>query len=201
MTKTFIWVTTVTSVLGAMTVSAQNGITKAEGTLTVDEEAYPLKCAVAFESMIDNEDAIAVVVSGKAIPGEKIKEARENDKESGDTDFGRPFLKLVFKKTSEFKCFSAAAGGTMLGRHSGTAKGELYLKDARVSGKASQPTETEGMFPISFDVSFDIPLLKASDSPPSTVVKKPGPAANVKPTVTGIFKGNGRDAQLAYVSA
>ena len=184
-----------------MALCAEEPANAAESTLMLDKKTYPLKYAAAFETTIDNEDAIAVVLSGKAISGEKIKEARENDKQSGDTDFGRPFLKLVFKKTSEFKYFSAAAGGTMLGRHSGTAKGELYLKDARVSGKASQPTETEGMFPISFDVSFDIPLLKASDSPPSTVVKKPGPAANVKPTVTGIFKGNGRDAQLAYVSA
>jgi len=34
--------------------------------------------------------------------------------------------------------------------------------------------------------------------PPS---KKPGPAANVKPSVTGVFKGNGKDAKVAYVSA
>jgi hypothetical protein len=49
------------------------------------------------------------------------------------------------------------------------------------------------------DVHFDVPLVRAGDSlPPS---KKPGPAANVKPAVTGIFKGNGKDAKLAYVSA
>jgi hypothetical protein len=34
--------------------------------------------------------------------------------------------------------------------------------------------------------------------PPS---KRRGPAANLKPTVTGVFKGNGKDAKLAYVSA
>jgi hypothetical protein len=55
------------------------------------------------------------------------------------------------------------------------------------------------MFPSGLDVHFNVPLLRASESlPPS---KKPGPAANVKPTVTGIFKGNGKDAKLAYVSA
>jgi hypothetical protein len=49
------------------------------------------------------------------------------------------------------------------------------------------------------EVRFDVPLVRAGESlPPS---KKPGPAANVKPTVTGIFKGNGKDAKLAYVSA
>jgi hypothetical protein len=108
---------------------------------------------------------------------------------------------LVFKKTGELKHWSAAAGGTMLGRGSGKATGELKIKDGRVSGKAGQPLDSEGMFPSAFDVRFDAALLKASDSLPPTVVKKPGPAANVKPTVTGVFKGNGKDAKLEYVSA
>src|SRR5204862_2460018 len=42
-------------------------------------------------------------------------------------------------------------------------------------------------------------VLRAGESlPPS---KKPGPDANVKPSVTGVFKGNGKDAKVAYVSA
>jgi hypothetical protein len=49
------------------------------------------------------------------------------------------------------------------------------------------------------DVHFDVPLVRAGESlPPS---KKSGPAANVKPTVTGTFKGNGKNAKLTYVSA
>ncbi len=55
------------------------------------------------------------------------------------------------------------------------------------------------MFPSGLDVHFDVPLLRAGESLPP--VKKSGPAANVKPTVTGIFKGNNKDAKLAYVSA
>ncbi len=172
-----------------------------EGTLTIDKKSYTFTRAVAFESTIDNEDAISVVLSAKAVPGEKIKEARENDKESGDTDFPRPFLKLVFKKTGEFKYFSAGAGDTMLGRHSGTAKGELKVENGRAIGKASQPMETEGMFPTAFDVHFEVALLKAGDAPPSTVVKPPGPAANISPSVSGVFKGNGKEAKIAYVSA
>jgi hypothetical protein len=55
------------------------------------------------------------------------------------------------------------------------------------------------MFATAFDVRFDVALLRAGDSlPPS---KKPGPAANVKPTVTGVFKGNGKEAKLTNVSA
>ena len=66
-------------------------------------------------------------------------------------------------------------------------------------GKASQPNETTGNFHSGFDVRFDTKLLAAGDSLPAA--KKPGPAANVKPTVTGMFKGNGKEAKIAYVSA
>lgn len=186
-----------------MPLHAQESSTKteAEGTLMLQSKSYPLTKAVAFETAIDNEDAITVVLSRKAVAGEKVKEARENDKQGGDTDFGKPFLKLVFKKTGEFKYWSAAAGGTMIGRHSATGTGELKVQDGRAIGKVSQPTEAESMFPSSFDVHFDVPLLKAGDTPPATVVKKPGPAANVPATVSGVFKGNGKDAKLAHVSA
>jgi hypothetical protein len=68
-------------------------------------------------------------------------------------------------------------------------------------GKASQPNETDTMFPNGFDARFDVALLKAGDSLPAMTAKKFGPAANVKPSVTGTFKGNGKEAKLAYVSA
>src|SRR6476659_7358682 len=189
------------SAMGAATLFGQAAGTKGEWTLTLNKKAYLLKQALAYETTIDNEDAVAVVLSGKAVPGEKIKEARDKDKEGDSTDFGAPFLRLVFKKTGELKYWGASAGGTSMGRHSGTATGELKVQNGRATGKASQPLETEGMFPSSFDVTFDVALLKAGDSPPATVVKPPGPAANVPPTVMGIFKGNGKDAKLAYVSA
>jgi hypothetical protein len=88
----------------------------------------------------------------------------------------------------------------MLGRRRGSATGELNVQDRRVSGKASQPNETDSMFPSGFDVRFDVALLKAGDSLPAST-KKFGSAANVKPFVNGVFKGNGKDAKLAYVSA
>ncbi len=150
---------------------------------------------------MDNEDAIAVVLTSQAITSEKLKEAREREKDGHDPDFQRPFLRLVFKKTGEFKHWGAGGGGTWISRHSGNATGELKMQDGKVSGKASQPMETEGMFPTGFDVRFDTPLLQAGDSLPASTAKKGGPAANIKPTVTGIFKGNGKDAKLAYVSA
>jgi hypothetical protein len=57
------------------------------------------------------------------------------------------------------------------------------------------------MFPTSFDVRFETALVKAADSLPESAAKKGGPAANVPPSVTGTFTGNGKEAKLAYVSA
>jgi hypothetical protein len=202
MIKKFMCPVTIVSAVGAVALLAQEGTTKAtEGTLMLEKKSYPLKHALAYETTIDNEQALGVVFSGQSVSSEKLKETRKAEKEGGDGDFNRPYLKLVFKTTGELKYWSAGAGGTMLGRHSGGATGELKLQDGRVIGKASQPNETDSMIPSGFDVHFDVALLKAGDSLPATTAKKFGPAANVKPSVTGVFKGNGKEAKLAYVSA
>src|SRR5262249_49686260 len=202
MTKKFMCVVAMVSAVSALTLLAQEGTTKAgEGTLMLEKKNYPLKHALAYETTIDNEQAIVVVLSGQAISSEKLKETKEAEKEGGDGDFNRPYLKLVFKTTGALKYWSAGAGGTMLGRRSGSATGELKLQDRRVTGKANQPNQTDGMFPNGFDARFDVALLKAGDSLPASTAKKFGPAANVKPSVSGVFKGNGKEAKLAYVSA
>jgi hypothetical protein len=197
----FLCLVAILSATSAVMLFAQEGTKAAEGTLMLDKKSYPLKHALAYDTKIDNEQAIVVVFSGQAVTGEKLKEAREAEKEGGDGDFTRPYLKLVFKPAGDLKYWSAAAGGTMFGRNSGNATGELKLQDGRVIGKANHPNETDSMIPSGFDVHFDVALLKAGDSLPASTTKKPGPAANVKPSVTGIFKGNGKDAKLAHVSA
>jgi hypothetical protein len=189
---------------GAATLFAQEGAKPAqaaEGTLMVGGKNYPLTHALAYETTINEEEVIAVVLSGQAVLTEELKKAKEGEKEGQDSEFKRPFIKLEFTKIGELKLWSASAGNTSLGRRGGNATGELKLQDGRVSGKASQPNETEGMFPAGFDVHFDVALLRAGESLPATIIKKPGPAANVKPSVTGVFKGNGKEAKLAHVSA
>lgn len=173
-----------------------------DGTLMLQDKKYSLNHALAYETTANGEDVIAVVLSGQAISSEELKKSMDLEQGGGFADFKRPFLILDFTKAGQLKSWSAAAGGTSIGRRSaGKATGELKLQDGRVSGKASQPRDTEGMFPTAFDVRFDVKLLAAGESLPPTVIKKPGPAANVKPTVTGTFKGNGKEAKLAFVSA
>src|SRR4029077_9135427 len=98
--------------------------------------------------------------------------------------------------------WSAAGGGTTIGRHSGDkAKAELKLTAGQAACKVSLPVEPDAMIPTSFDVRFNVALLKAGEELPASTPKKRGPAANVKPSVSGIFKGNGKDAKLAFASA
>jgi hypothetical protein len=198
----FLCLVAILSATSAVMLFGQEGTTKAaEGTLMLGKKNYPLKHALAYDTTIDNEQAIVVVFSGQAVTGEKLKEAREAEREGGDGDFTRPYLKLVFKPAGDLKYWSAAAGGTMFSRNSGNATGELKLQDGRVIGKANHPNQSDSMIPSGFDMHFDVALLKAGDSLPASTTKKPGPAANVKPSVTGVFKGNGKDAKLAYASA
>ena len=180
MTKKFMGLVAGIAVIGgSATLFAQEGTKPAnvgEGTVMVKGKNYPLKHALAYETTIDDEEVIAVVLSGPAISSEKLKKAKETEKEGQDADFKRPFVKLEFTKAGEFKFWSAGAGDTSLGRRSGgNATGELKLQDGRVIGKASQPNETEGMFPSGFDVRFDVALLRAGESLPPTVKKSRAP--------------------------
>src|SRR5207244_13624605 len=112
---------------GAATLFAQEGTTptKAEGTLMVDGKNYPLTHALAYETTINEEEVIAVVLSGQAIPGEKLKAAIEKEKDGDESDFKRPYIKLQFTKEGALKFWSASAGNTSLGRRLGNATGEL----------------------------------------------------------------------------
>ena len=177
---------------GAATLLAQEGAkpAKGEGMLMLQDKNYPLTHALAYETTINEEEVIAVVLSGQAISSEKLKEARDAEKSSGFADFKRPFLKLDFAKAGQLKFWSAAAGGTSLGRRGvGNATGELKLQDGRVSGKASQPRDSEGMFPTAFDVRFDVALLRAGESLPATVKKKPGPCSQREALGDGRIQG------------
>jgi hypothetical protein len=203
MAKKFISLLAATAITSIATLFAEDpGPAKAdEGTLMVQDKNYPLTHALAYETTMDEAERIVVVLSGQAISAEKLKEARAEEKDGHDASFNRPYLKLEFTKAGELKHFSAGAGISFMSKGPSGVSAELKSKDGRVIGKASQPNETEGNFHSGFDVRFDVALLAAGESLPATVVKKPGPAANVKPTVTGMFKGNGKEAKIAYVSA
>jgi len=200
MTKKFSLVAIVVAI-GAVTVSAQESMTKpAEGTLKLSKKTFQLKNAVAYESPGEGEQTVAVVLSAQQISREKWKKALAAEKEGEFAEFPQPFLKLEFNNKGELKHWSAVGGGTSVsGSSDGT--GELKLQEGRAVGKASAAVEPDALIPRAFDVRFNVAMIKTGDELPVATAKKFGPAANVKPSVTGLFKGNGKEAKLAYVSA
>ena len=48
---------------------------------------YSLKHALAYETTMDEEERIVVVLSGQAISSEKLKEARAEEKDGHDASF------------------------------------------------------------------------------------------------------------------
>ena len=90
---------------GAATLFAQGGPKPAktgEGTLMIEGKNYPLTHALAYETTINEEDVIAVVLSGQPISSEELKKAK-GEKEGQDSEFKRPFIKLEFTKAGELK--------------------------------------------------------------------------------------------------
>jgi hypothetical protein len=202
MAKKFIWLWAMAGALAILANAADEASTKSEWVLNLSKKNYTLKHALAYETTTDNEDAIVVLLSGPAVSSEEFKEARKTEKGGSDPLFQRPFLRLVFKKTGELKHWSASAGGTTMGRQSSKATGEVKEQGDRVTGHAALAIDPEAMIPSSFDVRFDTKLIKAGEELPAAAPKKPpGPAANVPATVSGVFKGNGQEAKIAYVSA
>jgi hypothetical protein len=71
---------------GATTLLAQDGAKPAnvgEGTMMLQDKNYSLTHSVAYETTINEEEVIAVVLSGQTISSEKLKEAKETEKDSG----------------------------------------------------------------------------------------------------------------------
>ena len=168
--------------------------------MILSKKTYPLAHALAYESATGGEADLTVVLTAAPVSNEKLKKALATEKEGGFGEFSAPYLKLIFKTTGELKNWSAAGGGTTVGGSSDGA-GEFKLQDGRVSGNARAEVVPDALIRKGFDVRFDVALFKKGDELPVSTAKKHGPAANVKSSLAGDFKGNGKDGHLAYVSA
>ncbi len=201
MIKKFICLLSAITALNAAVIFAQEGPARmGEGTLMLSKKTFTLKNAIAYESATDDEGDVAIVLTAQPVSGAQLKKALDAEKDGGFSQFPKPFLKLVFKKTGELKYWSAAGGNTSIGG-SGEGTGKFKLQDGYFMGKASAAIDSSGMIPKGFDVRFNVAPIKPGEELAASLGKKYGPAANVKPTVTGMFKGNGKNAKLGYVSA
>ena len=173
----------------------------AEGTLLVGAKTYKLAHAVAYRTKQFDEEVIAVVLSDKAIPADKLQKALHKDGSDDSFFLFQPHVKLTFGKDGEIQSTNAWADNTSISVSGGGLRGEMKLEQGRVHGKASLEVDGEGQLKRSFDLKFDVALLGAESPPDPKPSAADKPAGPVKPTVSGVFKGNGKEARLAFVSA
>lgn len=177
----------------------------AEGSMTLSKKTWQLSQGVAYETNAYGDERTVVVLSNQPITAPKLKEVRAAEKSGGSAEFKRPYLRMEFKKTGELIQWNGTDNNTSVaGVTSEGAKTELKIENGRAIGKASHPLDPSAMIPRSLDVKFNVAMLKADEDLPASASaekKSGGQAANVKPTVTGAFNGNGKDAKVNYVSA
>ena len=105
MVKTFIYFAGIALAGISATLFAQGGGKAAnvgEGTVMIKGKSYPLKNAAAYETTVDGEEGIAVILSGPTISNEKLNAAMKSEKAGDIPDFRKPYVKLEFTKAGVF---------------------------------------------------------------------------------------------------
>ncbi len=66
---------------GGAALFAQGAAKSGEGTLMLEDKNNTLSHALAYETTVNGEEAIAVVLSGQAVSSEDLKKSRDLEKE------------------------------------------------------------------------------------------------------------------------
>lgn len=168
-----------------------------EGTLTVGDHTYKLAHVVAYETKRDDDTFISVLASDRRIPFDQIQAALREDEGSDDhLSLDQPHVVITFKKSGEALWCKAAADGGSFTRGGEALSGKFKFENGRARGQLKLPPLKDAFMQSAFDFRFDVALGAAGTPQPAAK-----PAGPVKPSVTGTFKGNGKPAKLAFVSA
>ncbi len=168
-----------------------------QGSLQIGGKTYALKHAVAYETTLDDEPRLSVLLSDRKISVDKIKAAlREEEGSDESLHLSQPYVRLVFLKSGELDDCSIWADNTSFAGGGDRLQGDMKLADGRIQGKAKLHYVDPLDMVTSFDVQFALAL--GLDAPAPTPTAPTSPA---KPTVTGTFVGNKQPAKLAFVSA
>jgi hypothetical protein len=168
-----------------------------EGTLYTGEHTYKLTQAVAYESKSDDGATITVVGSDRKIDLGTIKKALQEGKGSDVQSFlsSQPHVMIRLKPSGKPVRGYGWAESTYFGFLSDDPVSDLKIEGGRIRGHIRVEVEA---FKVkrNFDMRLDIAV--GIDGNSKAESKSAG---TTKPSVTGTFKGNGKAAELAYVSA
>jgi hypothetical protein len=166
------------------------------GELSVAGKTYKLTHVAAYETKRSDEPHVVVIASDRPINVDEIKKVlRENDGEDDELSLRQTHVQVAFEKSGKVsqvavktRTFSSSTSGR-------DVAGELKLDGGRAAGKAKLAEQGDGDFRMAFQLEFSVGLLGSSAE------QAPQAAPLTKLGVTGTFKGNGKPAKLAFVSA
>jgi len=167
-----------------------------EGTLTFGKRVYKLTYAVAYETNRGNETYISVLASDRKILFDQVQASmKRNAGSDEEVSLNQPFVVIMFRKSGEAVRCRANDEGSGISRSGGLPDCKLKFENGRASGEAKLAPGKDATVNSAFDFQWDLAL----DAPATS--KPPKPAGPVKPSVSGTFKGNGKPAKLAFISA
>ena len=131
-----------------------------QGTLQIRGTTYKLEQAVAYSSIVLDENSINVLLSSAVIPIDKLKAAL-NDGNDDKFIFFQPNVKITFSKEGNARFFNAYGDGGSVSASGPDLKGQLVVKNGRVKGKCTYtPDEKKNGFDVQFNLAL-IPIPQA----------------------------------------
>ena len=165
-----------------------------QGNLNVGGRRLVFKNVVAVRGKSYGENRIIVLATGQPVTTGVVKKVKDKDAEDNvDSEMDQPFLKAVFLEDGALRYLFGKGGGTSFGERGSRVEGKATIADGRIRS-ALKLSET-GTFAKEVTLDFDVPI--------DAEMKVAGPAKldpPVKPTVTGKFIGDGKPAQIKFVS-
>ena len=184
---TFLAATLFTQIASAQTPANQ-------ANLNIGGRRIVFKNVVAVRGKSYREDRIIVLATGQALSADAVKKVKDKDaEENNDVEIGRPHLKAVFEPDGKLRVVFGRGGNSSFGERGAPLEGQATVADGRIRGSVKLVKTGDFAKEISF--GFDVPI--------DAEVKVAGPAKldpPVKPTVSGKFVGNGKNAAVRFVT-
>jgi len=158
-------------------------------------KSYRLLHVIGHKSEVFGKPGIAVLASDRPFNIEAIKKSLLDNKGNADVSSRQPYVKVQFDEAGKAKSFYATAGGFTTNASGDGLSGEIKVDGQHVTGVATLKSQGEGDLQRSFDFRFAADLIDSA----SPSAQPAAPLAKLG--VSGTFKGNGKDARLAFVSA
>ena len=165
-----------------------------QGSLNANGQRVVFKKVVAVRGKSSGENRVMVLATGQPLTAAVLKKVKE--KEAGDSidgEFDQPYLKAVFLEDGSLETLIGVGRGTSFTQGGSPEEGKATVADGRIRGAVK--VIKSGNFAREVTLNFDVPI--------DAETRVAGPAKldpPVKPTVSGKFIGDGKAAQIKFVS-